>query len=351
MNKIEQTRLMVLNKLEKREIGLEKAAQLLGLSERHVKRLISEYNREGLGALIHGNRGRKPVHVLSDDIRQRIVELAQSKYAGFNQQHYTEKLAENEGISVSRSSIRRILSDSGIYSPHKRRYPMHRRRRDRFPQEGPLLQVDGSPHDWFEGRCPKLSLSAAIDNGTCRVPCAIFREQKDAQGYVLLLQQLVAIHSVPVALYFDQHSIFERTLSDKESMEEQPSGKRKLTQLGRIMEDLGIGSISAITPRAKGRIERLWGTFQYRLISELRMDGSITIYYQGKCLLIGPSPDEAPILRTRTGELPSMKIQSDEQPPPIKTLANKSVEQSKIKYKPALNHPWRQYAHVNICRE
>jgi transposase len=441
LNKKEQKRLMVLNKLDKREISTEEAAQLLDLSVRHIKRLRSRYGREGPGALAHGNRGRKPVHALSDDIRHRIVALAQSKYAGFNQQHYTEKLAEKEGISVSRASVRRILSRSGIRSPRKRRPPKHRRRRDRYPHEGLLLQVDGSPHDWFEGRGPKMSLIAAIDDATGKVPCAIFRKQEDAQGYVLLLQQLVADNGIPVALYHDRHSIFERTPADKESIEEQLEGKREPTQLGRIMEDLGISSISAMTPQAKGRIERLWGTFQDRLVSELRlagirtigeanamlpqflsahnrrftvppqqqgtayrktparfvpqevfcfkysrtvgkdnvvrfgnqrlqifpsngrsgyafarvevherMDGSIAVYYQGKCLLIGPAPAEAPILRTRRGDRPSAETLAIQNTLPIEKPACPNPKRSPVKYKPASNHPWRRYAKVNICR-
>ena len=272
MNKKEQKRLMVLNKLERREMRIAEAAQLLSLSVRHVKRLRASYYEGGAVALAHGNRGRKPVHAVSDGIRHKIVDLVQGEYAGFNQQHYTELLAEREGISVSRSTVRRILSGVGIHSPRKRRARKHRKRRERYPQEGMMLQIDGSPHHWLEGRGPELSLIGAIDDATGKVPNALFREQEDSQGYVLLLKKIVEKHGIPAALYHDRHSIFERSPTDKESIEEQLEGKRRPTQFGRLMEELGINSISAMSPEAKGRIERLWGTFQDRLLNQLRLD-------------------------------------------------------------------------------
>jgi transposase len=277
LNKKEQSRLMILNKLEKGELKNREAAQLLCLSERHAKRLRSGYRMKAAEALAHGNRGRKPVHALCDEIRRRIVDLAQQKYTGFNQQHFTEMLIEREGITVSRSTVRRILSKAGIHSPRRRRPPKHRKRRERYPQEGMLLQIDGSPHDWLEERGPKFSLIAAIDDATGKVAGALFREQEDAQGYFLLVKQIVAAHGIPIALYHDRHGIFERSPLDKETIEEQLEGKRALTQFGRLMQELEITSISAMSPQAKGRIERLWGTFQDRLVSELRLAGVNTL--------------------------------------------------------------------------
>jgi len=441
LNKKEQKRLMVLNRLEKGDLHTGEAAQLLFLSVRQVKRLKARYLESGAEGLAHGNRGRKPVHALSNDLRHRVVDLVQLKYAGFNQQHYTEKLAENEGISVSRSTVRRILSGAGIHSPRKRRLPKHRKRRERYPQEGMLLQIDGSPHHWFGKSGPEISLVGAIDDATGKVAHALFRKQEDAQGYFLLLQKIVETHGIPVALYHDRHGIFERSPADKESIEEQLEGNRTPTQFGRIMQELGITSISAMTPQAKGRIERLWGTFQDRLVSELRlagiknireanamlphflsaynrrfavppeqpgisyrklparfvpeevfcfkymrtvgkdnvvrfghqrlqifpsngrsgyafahvdvherMDGSIAIYYQGKCLLTGPAPAEAPVLRARTGKRPSMETQATKKPPLIKKSSCPAPPQPRIKYKPASKHPWRQYAQIHIDR-
>jgi hypothetical protein len=202
-----------------------------------------------------------------------VVELATTSFLGFNQQHLTEMLAEHAGIHLSRSSVRRILAEAGIDAPQRRRPPRHRSRRDRYPQEGMLLQVDGSRHDWLEGRGPWLSLVGGIDDATGRVPGACFREQEDAHGYFLMLRQVVRAHGIPLALYSDQHSIFH--VAKKEpTIEEQLRGKRRPTQFGRLLEELGVELILARSPQAKGRIERLWGTLQDRLTSELRLAGA-----------------------------------------------------------------------------
>jgi hypothetical protein len=198
-----------------------------------------------------------------------------SKYTGFNQQHFTEKL-EEEGIELSRSSVRRILLKQGIQSPQKRRPPRHHSRRERYPQAGMLLQTDGSPHDWLEGRGPRLCLIGAIDDATGEVPYGLFQEQEDTRGYMLMLKAITLSRGIPVVLYHDRHSIFEVTLGKESPIEEQLAGKRPLTQMGRIMKELGINSISANSPQAKGRIERLWKTFQDRLTSELRLAGART---------------------------------------------------------------------------
>ena len=277
LNREEQRRLVVLNKVETgRMIGRE-ASEVLDLSLRHVRRLLAAYREEGAAALAHGNRGRKPHHALGDGLRKRVSELAASTYAGCNNQHLTELLAEREGITLSRSSVRRILLGAGIKSPRKRRAPKHRSRRQRYPQEGMLLQIDGSRHDWLKGRGAYLTIIGAIDDATGKVPYALFREQEDAQGYFLMLRQIVTSHGIPMALYHDRHGIFERSKMERESLEEQLEGKRKPTQFGRLMEELGITSIPSYSPQARGRIERLWGTFQDRLASELRLAGARAI--------------------------------------------------------------------------
>jgi transposase len=252
------------------------AAEVLTLSLRHVRRLLAAYRKEGAQALAHGNRGRKPHNALDEGLKERVVELARSTYAGCNFQHFTELLAEREDIALSRSSVRLILFGAGIRSPRKRRPPKHRSRRERHPREGMLLQIDGSRDDWLEGRGPYLTLVGAIDDATGKVPYGLFRGQEDAQGYTLLLRQIVENDSIPQALYHDGHGIFERSKREPESLREQLMGRREPTQFGRIMEELGIISITSRSPQAKGRIERLWGTFQDRLKSELRIAGAKT---------------------------------------------------------------------------
>ena len=207
LNQKEQNRLIVLNQVGSGNLTVSQAAKLLALSPRHVWRLLAAYRKEGAAALAHGNRGKKPHNALDEEVKKRVQSLAESTYVGFNTQHFTEKLAEGQGIYLSRSAVRRILLSAGISSPRKRRPPKHRRRRDRYPQEGMLLQIDGSPHEWLEGRGPWLSLVGAIDDATGKVPYALFREQEDAQGYFLLLQQIVQNEGIPVALYHDRQTV------------------------------------------------------------------------------------------------------------------------------------------------
>jgi transposase len=271
LNDKEQKRLRVLNLVISGKIRQKQAAEVLGLSIRHTKRLVAAYRKEGVVALAHGNRGRKPAHALSQAIKDRVSELARSKYTGFNFSHFTELLEERERTRLSRSSVRRILQNSGLISPRKRKAPGHRSRRVRFPQEGMLLQIDGSPHDWLEGRGSELCLMGAIDDATGKVPYALFQETEDSSGYFRLLKEITHRYGIPLALYHDKHSIFEMAGDKLPSIEEQLAGKRPQTQFERLMQELGITSISAHSPQAKGRVERLWNTFQDRLVSELRL--------------------------------------------------------------------------------
>jgi len=274
LNRKEQNRVIVLNQIETKGLKVEKAALVLELTPRHVWRLLAAYRREGAAAIAHGNRDRQPVNKIETGFRQQVVELARSKYFGFNQQHFTEKLADKEGISLSRSTVRRILLARGIRSPQKRRAPKHRSRRERYPQEGQLLQTDGSPHDWLEGRGPELCLIGAIDDATNDVPYAYFHEHEDTKGYMLMLKDIILKRGLPLALYHDRHSIFEVNPVKEASLDEQLAGSKPLTQIGRLLRELGINSIAANSPQAKGRIERLWKTFQDRLTSELRLAGA-----------------------------------------------------------------------------
>lgn len=140
-----------------------------------------------------------------------------------------------------------------------------------------LLQVDGSPHDWLEGRGPRLCLVGAIDDATSHVPAAVFRRQEDIQGYFMVLRRVVKTKGVPLSLYHDKHTIFLSPKKEVDSIDGQLAGERPLTQMGRALQELGITSIPADSPEAKGRIERLWRTFQDRLTSELRLANARTL--------------------------------------------------------------------------
>ena len=134
LNSKEQKRLMFICKVERREVGGREAAAILGISLRHLRRLIAGYRRDGILALAHGNRGRAPANALDDGLRRRVIELAGSTYTGCNTQHFTELLSEREGIRLSRSTVRRILIENGISGPRKRKAPRHRKRRERYPR-------------------------------------------------------------------------------------------------------------------------------------------------------------------------------------------------------------------------
>lgn len=276
LNERENKRARILSKVDQGKITAVEAGEVMGLSERQVRRLLAGYREYGPKALAHGNRGRKPRHSLDANRRSQVTELAQTKYAGFNQQHFTEKL-EKEGIRLSRSSVRRILLNAGIKSPRKRRAPKHRSRRERRPQRGMMLQIDGSQHDWLEGRGPYLTLVGAVDDATGEVPNAKFREQEDAQGYFLLLEGIAKKRGLPMSVYSDRHSIFVCSRKKTPTIEEELRGEEELTQFGRALKELEIQAILALSPQAKGRVERLWGTFQDRLVSELRLAGAKTL--------------------------------------------------------------------------
>ena len=280
----EQTRIQVLNAVLEGEVTAVKAAGLMGVSERHGRRLLAAYRKEGAAAIAHGNRGRKPSTTTYPDTQHRVRELAEGRYAGFNHTHLTEMLAEREGIALSRSTVRRVLLADGGRSPRRRRASKRYSRRERYPQEGMLLQIDGSRHDWLEGRGPYLTLVGAVDDATGKVSFALFREQEDAHGYLLMLREIIDHHGVPLALYSDRHGIFHRSTNEPETIAEQLRGRPDPTQFGRALQELDIRLIMAPTPQAKGRIERAWGTFQDRLVSELRLTGASTIEQANKVL-------------------------------------------------------------------
>jgi transposase len=277
LNLKEEKRLELLNEIERRRITGRQGAQILQVSVRHFRRLVAAYRNKGASTLQHGNRGRKPAHALDIQIRDQVLLLAKTKYMGFNVQHLTESLAERDGIKLSRSTVRRILLCHGINSPRRRRAPKHRSRRPRWSQEGLLLQIDASHHDWLEGRGPKMALLGAIDDATGKVVNAFFREQEDSEGYFNLLKNITTAFGLPHALYHDGHSIFEPNQTEGETIEEQLEGKKHHTQFGRLLDELFITSIRSRSPQARGRIERLWGTFQDRLVSELRLANASTM--------------------------------------------------------------------------
>ena len=265
----EEKRLEIVQRIFRGELSVVEAAVIIGVSERQCYRLKARVIREGAKGVVHGNRGRACQRKIKDKVVKRIVELAQGKYQGFNDHHLTEKLEELEKISLSREKVRRILRANGIRSPKKRRGIKHRSRRERRASEGMMLQVDGSPHDWLQGRGPRLCLIGAIDDATGKVMGALFTAAESSWGYFTLFSDVFKQHGLPHSIYSDCHSVF---WTDREpTRDEQLINKKPTTEVGRGLEELGVTLILAHSPQAKGRIERLWNTFQDRLVSELRL--------------------------------------------------------------------------------
>lgn len=267
----EQTRSRVISEVAAGRWSVAEAARSLGLSERQVRRLRKGLAEEGAQVFMHGNRGRPSQHRLGEELRARVIELGAGRYAACNDSHFQELLIRNEGIMLSRASVQRLRRQAGQKSKRRRRPPKHRSRRDRMPQEGILLQVDGSTHRWFGPDQPACTLLAAIDDATGKVVAAVFREQEDAQGYFLLLQQVLRHHGIPLELYHDRHGIFQDNSKRPWTLAEELAGQQEPTQFGRALTELGVISIAAHSPQAKGRIERLWGTWQDRLVVELEL--------------------------------------------------------------------------------
>ena len=268
----EARRVNVVEQLVKGTITVSQAAMLLSLSERQVKRIKKGVKEQGLSYLAHKNRGRKPKHAISEETRKKVVKLALNDYKNASCTHMAELLEQYQNLSISSRSIRRILKQAGITNIHSHKATRCRRSRNRMPREGMLVQIDASPFNWLEERGPKLNLHGAIDDATGKILGLHFEPEECLLGYMHLLWQMAQNGTLPRKFYSDRHTIFFSPKKDKLTVEEELAGmKEALTQFGRILKELGAAQIAAYSPQAKGRIERLWGTLQHRLITEMRI--------------------------------------------------------------------------------
>jgi transposase len=277
LNPKQQRQVEILTRLEAGAVDGVTAAALLGVGARQVRRRLARFRQEGFAAVIHGNCGRSPAN-RTDAVRHaRILTLAAAdgKYADLNVCHLQELLLREEQIVIGRSTLDRLLKQAGLRHKARGGRPVHRRRRMRRAAEGMLLQIDGSPFDWLEGRGPPADLIGAIDDASGRILVLLFRPTEDQVGYLLLLRSLALSHGLPMSLYHDRHTILRSP--KRPTLEEQLAGQAPMSQIQRVMAELGIESIPAYSPQAKGRIERLWGTLQDRLTKELRLAGITTL--------------------------------------------------------------------------
>jgi transposase len=276
-------RVYVIQQVEEKKLSGREAAQRLGLSIRQVRRLLVKYRGAGPSGLGHGNRGRAPHNRVDEEVRKKIQELSEKEYKDYNDSHFTEELAEEHGLVLSRCTVRRIRREAGQKSPRKHRASRHRSWRERKERAGLLLQTDGSRHDWLEGRGPYLTLIGYIDDATGELLGAVFREQEDAAGYFLGLRSICQQQGVPAAIYADRHSIFQSPA--QATIEQELAGEQPKSQFGRLADELGIELIAARSPQAKGRVERLWGTLQDRLVKALRRAGASNIEQANQALV------------------------------------------------------------------
>ena len=261
-------------------------ARLLGISPRQMKRLRRKMKERGVEGLLHGNRGKAAWNKTTSEKIEKVVELARGRYQGLNDTHLNEKLKEKEKISLSRATVRTILRQAGMASVRKRGVKRHYKRRERKAQEGALLLWDGSPHRWFGDQQDPCNLTAVIDDATGALLQGVFSVQEDAQSYLMCLRHIVLEKGIPLALYMDRHGIFRRN-DDHWSLQEQLAGEQTPTQVGQALRELGIEAIFAMSPQAKGRVERLFNTLQDRLVRELRLAGistpnEATVFFNGR---------------------------------------------------------------------
>jgi len=265
MSQKEAKQAQVLELLKEHKISQQEASKRLGITTRQVRRLTKRYQTAGLAGLVSKKRGSASNRRLNDAIRTTAINFIGTHYRDFGPTLACEKLAELHGIKLSVESTRQMMIQTGYWRPKKGgticAHPM-RERRARF---GELIQIDGSPHDWFEGRGDYCTLLVFIDDATGRLTQLRFAPTETTLGYMHVLHDHILVHGVPVALYSDKHSIFRINAKDADPEAE--------TQFSGAARELGIDCIHAHSPQAKGRVERVNQTLQDRLIKEMRLAG------------------------------------------------------------------------------
>lgn len=265
MSAKERDRAHVIRQVADRRMRQGRAAELLGVGVRQIKRLVALYRNRGDRGLVSGRRGKPSNNRLAADV-VGIEAALRDRYADFGATLAAEKLSEHEGLSVSAETVRQMQVRLGLWQPRRRRRKRVFQIRERRARLGELIQVDGSHHDWFEGRGPRCALLVFIDDATSRLTGLRFVSAETTRGYLELLRSHILAHGVPLALYSDRHGIFRVNAKEAESGD-------GLTEFGRVVGRLGIEQICATTPQAKGRVERANQTLQDRLVKEMRLAG------------------------------------------------------------------------------
>ena len=272
MSRKERECLKTFERVTKGELKLREAAEILGKSYRQCRRKYKRYRKEGDRGLVHAGRGRPSNRRVEPGTREKIIEAYKEKYMGFGPTLAAEKL-NRRGYRVDHETLRRWLIAEGILEKRRKR-PGHRSWRQRRGHFGELVQMDGSPHDWFERRRDECCLMNMVDDATSRT-LSNFEQEETTVGAMKLLWRWIDKYGVPAALYTERKNVY---VPDEKSAERAAlRGEQCLTQFGRACKELGIRIIEAHSPQAKGRVERSNGTYQDRLIKELRLEWISTI--------------------------------------------------------------------------
>ena len=260
----ELSRLEIMQRVEEKRLKQKEAAEILGLTTRQVRRLLSQYREHGADGLVSQRRGKASNHQLAVDVKQKGLDLLKGKYRGFGPTLACEKLVEVEGLKISAESTRQIMISEGLWKARKERKVTVHQMRERRACFGELVQIDGSPHAWFEQRGPVCTLLVAIDDATGKLVGLRFAEQESFHSYAALAKSYFERYGRPVAFYSDKHGVFRVN---------QPAAgvTEAVTQFGRAMQELKIQILCANSPQAKGRVERANQTMQDRLVKEMRL--------------------------------------------------------------------------------
>jgi hypothetical protein len=266
MSKKELTRLEVMQRLEEKRLKQKEAGVMLGISVRHVKRLLRAYRQGGAGGLISKRRGKVSNNRLKVEIQQQAIDLMHSRYHDFGPTLAHEKLTEGHGLNLSVETVRQLMIAEKLWEPRKAKKLDVHQMRERRACYGELVQMDGSPHKWFEDRGPACTLLVFIDDATGKLMELYFTPGETTFSYFAVMRDYLSRYGKPVALYSDKNGIFK--VNNKNAL----TGNG-MTQFGRAMKELDIEIICANTPQAKGRVERANQTLQDRLVKELRLRG------------------------------------------------------------------------------
>ncbi len=260
----EADRAGVIRQVVEKRLKQREAAERLRLSVRQVKRLAARYRERGAAGLVSGHRGKRSNNAIDAAVRREVLELVRERYWDFGPTFAREKLVEDHGCRLSAETLRQWMMADGLWRSKARREPRSHPSRPRRECVGDLVQIDGSPHDWFEGRGPACTLIVYVDDATTRLLATGFFAKETTEAYMRTTRAHLEAHGRPVAYYSDRYGVFRVNRRDREG---------ELTQFGRALRTLDIASIHAHSPQAKGRVERANRTLQDRLVKEMRLRG------------------------------------------------------------------------------